>query len=81
MDITIFKIGCNGQGIDGMDEFVLLTRHDDDDLTCNEAYDWLLPQVYRETQQEAGGYFCKYVEVMQRSDNQVVAIIHHRYDV
>jgi hypothetical protein len=80
MDITITKIGCNGQGIDGMDEFVLLTRKDDD-LTCEEAYDWLFPQVYRDTYQEAGGYYCRDVEVLQRSDNQVVAIVHHRYDV
>jgi hypothetical protein len=80
MNITVTKIGCIDKNIDGNDEYVLLTRNDDD-LTCDEAHDWLLPQVYRETQQEAGGYFCLDVEVLQRSTNSVVAIIRHRYDV
>ena len=66
MDITVTKIGCIDKNIDGNDEYVLLTRKDDD-LTCDEAHDWFLPQVYRETQQEAGGYFCRDVEVLQLS--------------
>lgn len=80
MDITVTNIGSADKSIDGSDQYVLLTRKDDD-LTCDEAHDWFFPQVYRETQQEAGGYFCRDVEVLQRSCNQVVAIIHHRYDV
>jgi len=80
MNITITVIGTVDKSIDGCDQFLLLTRKDDD-LTCEEAYDWLFPQVYRDTYQEAGGYFCRDVEVLQRSDNQVVAIVHHRYDV
>jgi hypothetical protein len=80
MNITTTVIGTDDRGIDGCDQFILLTRKDDD-LTCEEAHNWFFPQVYRETQQEAGGYFCRDVEVLQRSTNSVVAIVHHRYDV
>jgi hypothetical protein len=80
MEITVTKIGNIEQGIDGTDQYLLLTRKDDS-LTPKEARDWLLPQVYRETYQEAGGYFCKRVTVMQKTDSQVVAIVHHEYDV
>jgi hypothetical protein len=80
MEITVTKIGNIEHGIDGNDQYLLLTRRDDD-LTLEQARDWLLPQVYRETYQEAGGYFCKRVTVMQKTDSQVVAIVHHEYDV
>lgn len=80
MEITVTKIGNIEQGIDGTDQYLLLTRKDDS-FTPEEARDWLLPQVYRETYQEAGGYFCKRVTVMQKTDSQVVAIVHHEYDV
>lgn len=80
MEITVTNIGHIEHGIDGNDQYLLLTRNDDD-LTPEQAREWLLPQVYRETYQEAGGYFCKRVTVMSRSDSQVVAIVHHEYDV
>jgi len=80
MEITVTNIGRIEHGIDGSDQYLLLSCGDDN-LTEDQAHEWLLPQVYRETYQEAGGYFCKRVTVMQKTDSQVVAIVHHEYDV
>lgn len=80
MVITVTKIGNIEKGIDGTDQYLLLSRSDAN-LTATQAHKWLMPQVYRETYQEAGGYFCKRVTVMKKSDSQVVAIVHHEYDV
>ena len=80
-DIKIETIGTISHGADGSDQYVLLTRWGDD-LTPEDAEDWLLPQVYRETHQAAGGYFCHRVTTMQgESSGKVIAIVHHRYDV
>ena len=80
-DIKIETIGTISHGVDGSDQYVLLTRWGDD-LTPEDAEDWLLPQVYRDTHQAAGGYFCHRVTTMQgESSGKVVAIVHHRYDV
>lgn len=75
------RIGKIEMGIDGCDEYILLTN-DEDTLTPEQAEDWLLPQVYRDSY-HAGGYFCRHVSAtpVPFRDNQVIAIIHHRYDV
>jgi hypothetical protein len=80
-EITMFPIGKVDQGIDGSDEYVLLTRTDDD-LDQQTARDWLLPLVYRESLRP-GGYFCTSVTIVPKpyNDNQCIAIIHHRFDV
>jgi hypothetical protein len=80
-DIKIETIGAISHGVDGSDQYVLLTRWGDD-LTPEDAEDWLLPQVYKDTHQEAGGYYCHRVTTMQgESSGKVIAIVHHRYDV
>jgi hypothetical protein len=80
-DIKTETIGTISHGVDGSDQYVLLTRWADD-LTPEDAEDWLLPQVYRETHQAAGGYFCRRVTTIQgESSNKVIAIVHHQYDV
>lgn len=80
-DIKIETIGTISHGVDGSDQYVLLTRWGDD-LTPEDAEDWLLPQVYKDTHQEAGGYFCHRITTMQgESSGKVIAIVHHRYDV
>lgn len=79
-DIRITQIGGIDHGIDGRDEYVLLTRLDDD-LDPDFAHDWLLPQVYRECLRP-GGYFCTRVTIASMpSGNECIAIIHHQYDV
>ena len=80
-DIKIETIGAISHGVNGSDQYVLLTRWGDD-LTPEDAEDWLLPQVYRDTHQAAGGYFCHRVTAMHgESANKVIAIVHHQYDV
>ncbi len=80
-EISITPIGSIELGIDGRDEYLLLSRSDDD-LYETDAREWLLPQVYRESMRP-GGYFCTDVTIMPRPyrANQCVAIIHHRHDV
>ena len=80
-DIRITPIGTVEQGIDGRDEYVLITSMDDA-LDVDFAREWLLPQVYRESMRP-GGYFCTSVTIMSHplATNRCVAIIHHRYDV
>jgi hypothetical protein len=80
-DIMSETIGSISHGVDGADQYVLLTRWVDD-FTPRDAELWLLPQMYKETHKEAGGYFCNRISTFQgESANKVIAIIHHQYDV
>jgi hypothetical protein len=81
-DIKMTPIGCIELGIDGKDQYVLLERRDAN-LSPKQAIEWLLPQVYQETRQEAGGYFCKTVHAVreQYRKNACICTIQHRYDV
>lgn len=65
----------------GHDQYVLLTR-DDDDMTPAQASQWLLGQYYEEGN-GPGTYFCHGVAAVQaeNSTNQCICTIHHRYDV
>ena len=82
MEIKVTQIGRIEMGIDGSDQYVLLERRDAD-LSPKQAIEWLLPQVYRETHQEAGGYFCKRVSAVrtQYRKDSCICTIHHQYDV
>jgi hypothetical protein len=75
------QIGKIEMGIDGCDEYVLITN-DEGDLSPEDAEAWLLPKVYRDCHR-AGGYFCRHVTTtpVPYRDDQVIAIVHHRYDV
>lgn len=66
---------------DGRDQYVLVVNREDD-LTPDQARDWLLGQVYRTTD-VPGGYFCHEVRAVQaeHSTNKVICTICHRYDV
>jgi hypothetical protein len=81
MEITITKIGIVDDGIDGSDEYVLLVRKDDD-LTPEQAIEFLLPRYYSECRRP-GGYFCTAVRAVQvqYSANRVICTVEHRYDV
>jgi hypothetical protein len=78
LEFHIMKIGSVELGCGDCDEFVLL-KCLEDDISEQDAYDYLIPLVYRDTN-DAGGYFCHRVETFQRSDNEVLCIIHHRYN-
>tara|TARA_R110002126_G_C10387961_1_gene494779 strand:+ start:202 stop:471 length:270 start_codon:yes stop_codon:yes gene_type:complete len=79
MTIQIVKIGNIDNGIDGSEEYLLLTNSEDN-LTENQAWEYLHPLVYRDTD-TAGAYFCHYVKTMQKTDNSVVCIVYHQYNV
>ncbi len=80
-EIQSTHIGTIPLGIDGSDEYILLTRSDDD-LDHDTAREWLLPLVYRESMRP-GGYFCTSVSIVpyHLAANKCLAIIHHRFDV
>jgi len=79
MTIQVTKIGNIDNGIDGSEEYLLLTNSEDD-LTEDQAWDYLHPLVYRDTD-IAGAYFCHTVRTLQKTDNQVVCIVYHQYNV
>jgi hypothetical protein len=79
-EYKIKRVGTVDDGIDGSDEFF--------NVTCDEPIDkaslWehFHDEFYYESQQEAGGYFCKRFEVYT-SDYEYHAVVkvEHRYDV
>jgi hypothetical protein len=78
-DIRIESIGkLDTYG--GSDQYVLLTRLDDD-LTAAFAENWLLPQVYSDTN-IVGGWFCNSVTAVDLPfGNKCIVIIHHKQDI
>ena len=83
MEIRMTPIGQIALGCDGSDQYVLVERIDGFQLSGRKAIDWLLSQVYRETRQEAGGYFCTSVRAarVQYSRTSWICTIQHRYDI
>jgi hypothetical protein len=80
--ISLSTIGSIFKGVDGRDEYVLLTRADDD-LTPDDALEYLHPLVYREGR-GAGSYYCDRVHAVPapgRMPNQVLCVVEHRFDV
>jgi len=78
LEIKTTIIGTIDNGCDGAQQYILLTCLNDT-ISEDEAHNWLLPQVYRDTNR-AGGYFCNRVQTIQKTDNQVICIVHHEYD-
>jgi hypothetical protein len=76
----IEKIGIIHLGMDGSDEYVLLTANQS--ATTDEIFDLMIHRVYRSIDQQTGGYYCDNVTVMPHPvlDDQFVCVIHHRYD-
>ena len=81
MQIKLERIGRIDLGIDGVDDYYLLTRTDDN-LTKQQAIDWLLPTMYHEGG-GPGSYYCHTVRAAkeQHAANRVICIVEHRYDV
>jgi hypothetical protein len=78
LEIKTTIIGTIDNGCDGAQQYILL-KCLNDDLSELQAYQWLWPQVYKDTNRP-GGYFCHIVETIQKTDNQVICIVHHEYD-
>lgn len=74
-------IGVIERGIDGRDEFLLVTDSDDD-LDLQEVQRILIEQFYVDTG-TPGGYFCHNVRVIPDDVHldRCIAIVQHRYDV
>jgi len=82
IDIRMVSIGTVDDRDNGRDEYVLLTRLDDNTLTPEQAIDWLLPRVYRRCYQP-GGYFCTTVRAVnaQYRTDVCICTVEHRYDI
>lgn len=78
LEIKAITIGTIDNGCDGSQQYILLTCLNDA-LFEHEAYAWLMPKVYRDTN-TPGGYFCHRVETIQKRDDQVICIVHHQFD-
>ena len=76
--IDLQVIGEIDKGIDGRQQYVLLTNKEDG-LTLDEAHQYLTEHFWRDCN-HPGGYFCRLFDVFQKTDNQVIGIIHHQYD-
>jgi hypothetical protein len=75
------RIGHVDLGIDGMDEYLLVTNLEDD-LAPDDAVNLLMP-LYYDKGRGPGAYFCHNIRAVQApySTNSVIAIVEHRYDV
>ena len=80
-EYNIRKIGSIGMGIDGKDEFFQVTCEEPIDKA--QLWERFHDEFYYESQQEAGGYFCKRYSLytQQNSEYKAVLVIHHEYDV
>lgn len=80
-NLKIERIGCISFGIDGADEYLLVTTEDFTDPDDLEAI--LLPTYFRDCH-APGGYFCHSVEVVAKKfsgNTQFIVSVAHRYDV
>lgn len=79
LEISVEKIGKKEKGIDGSDEYVMLTSASGQ-LTLAQAERWLLRKCFREAQ-TPGGYYCTSVKCVDvGEDGRIMGIIYHRYD-
>lgn len=79
--MKIEKIGVIPLGVEGSDEYLLINT-DEACIPAKVKRD-LLERYYKDTTQEAGGYYCHRVTVMEHpyQENEFVGVVHHRYDV
>lgn len=78
LEIQMTTIGTIDNGCDGSQQYILL-KCLNDYLSEDEAWAYLHPLVYRDTN-TAGAYFCHIVETIQKSDDSVICIVHHQFN-
>lgn len=78
---TIQTIGAIDKGIDGQDQYLLITDNAAA-IDIGALEQSLLDQYYHDTN-HPGGYFCRDVRVIPDPihDDRCIAIVYHRYDV
>jgi hypothetical protein len=83
MNIDYQTIGEIHLGAEGWDQYIKLKAKGGEAPMWDDVHDWLLRRHYRDTKEEAGGYYCHQVTVMPRPryPDEFVGIVHHRYDV
>lgn len=81
LNIRIERIGAITKGVDGSDEYLLVTDLDGT-LSLESLQEQLLQAYYKDANQP-GGYFCYAVNVAAHPfyDSAYIAVVHHRYDV
>lgn len=81
-NITVTRIGSVSLGIDGSDEYLLLSSSTDE-LTVGQVEEYCHQHFYRNTNAIAGGYYCHTWCILPHPvlGNKSICIIHHRYDV
>jgi hypothetical protein len=78
LEIIVTTIGTIENGCDGSQQYFLL-RCLNDYLSEHDAWAYLHPLVYCDTN-DTGAYFCHIVETIQKSDNEVICIVHHQFN-
>ena len=79
-EYKITRLNQIHHGIDGSDEFFHVEC--DEPINRNDLLDKFSDEFYYETQQEAGGYFCRTFEVyLSKYKYNAVVKVEHRYDV
>ena len=78
LEIQVTTIGTIDNGCDGSQQYLLL-KCLNDELSEHDAWAYLHPMVYRDTD-TAGAYFCHIVETIQKSDDSVICIVHHQFN-
>ena len=74
------EIGKVHLGVDGTDQFFEVTC--DEPIQKDALWERFCDEFYYETQQEAGGYFCKRFEIFTSDyEYRAVVKVEHRYDV
>lgn len=78
MEIKIEKIGEVELGQGDRDQYFCVKRLDDD-LSVEEAFDYLMPLFYFDND-SPGQYYCTNMRILPDGPAQVVAIVEHRYN-
>ena len=74
----ITRIGAIEKGVDGTDEYILI-KDVEDDINVDDVYELMMSRYYRDTN-VPGGYFCNNINIIPKANNEVIAIVEHRYD-
>ena len=79
-EYKITQIGRIEHGIEGSDQFFQVEC--DEPIEKDALWEKFSDEFYYETQQEAGGYYCKRFEIfMSDYEYRAVVKVEHRYDV
>ena len=78
LERIILTIGGIDLGIDGRDQYVLVTDLEDVINAESEEFQEWAEYMFM---YDHGSSFCNSIEFFQRTENSVICILHHRRDV